>query len=73
MEQRPSHQSSFQHVELMDLVLVPIVIQQTQPIIQGVWSSVPIMGIIEQPLVQQNISVIIPPPTIEITLTCAYC
>jgi hypothetical protein len=73
LEQRPSHQSSFQHVELMDLVLVPIVIQQTQPIIQGVWSSVPIMGIIEQPLVQQNISVIIPPPTIEITLTCAYC
>jgi len=37
--------------------MAPIVVQQTQPFHQTVWSSVPIMGTIERPLVQQNILV----------------
>jgi hypothetical protein len=31
----------------MDAIAVLVVVQQTQPVIQGVWPSVPVMGIIE--------------------------
>jgi hypothetical protein len=37
--------------------MAPIAIQQTQPLHQTIWSNVPIMGIIERPLVQLSISI----------------
>jgi hypothetical protein len=57
LEQKPSHRFSFQqHVEWVNVVVVHV-LQQTQPIIQGVWSSVSIMGIVERPPIQRSISI----------------
>lgn len=33
-------------VELVDVVVVFVIIQQTQPITQGIWLNVPIMAIL---------------------------
>ncbi len=57
----------------MDIIVAPIVVRQTQPFTQGVWSNIPIMAIVEQALGQQGILVTTPKPTNEITLACAYC
>ncbi len=54
------------------MVAIPIVIWQTQLVTQGVWLNVHVMETIEWPLVQQNILVTNPQPTIEITLTSTY-
>jgi hypothetical protein len=56
----------------MEVVMAPIVVQQTQPLHQTIWLDVPIMGIVEQPLVHQNISITTNQPIVAITLTCAY-
>ncbi len=49
LEWRPSHQSSYQqHEKSMDAVIV-LVVWQTQPVAQGVWPSVHVMGIVEWP------------------------
>jgi hypothetical protein len=73
LEQNPSHRFSFQqHAKLVDAITIDIVVRQTQLVIQGVWPSIHVMGIIEQPLVQRNILVTTPQPTIEIALTYAY-
>ncbi len=52
--------------------MAPIVVQQTQPLHQTIWLDVPIMGIVEQPLVHQSISITTNQPIVAITLTCAY-
>jgi len=57
----------------MDAIVVPVVILQTQPLTQGVWPSVPIMGTIEWPPIQRSLLIITPQPAIEIALACAYC
>jgi hypothetical protein len=57
----------------VDVITIPIVIQQTQPVIQGVWSNILIMGTVEQPPIQQSILITTPQPIVEIALTCAYC
>ncbi len=58
LERRPSHRSSSQQpIESMEVITVPIVIRQTQPLHQTIWPSVPIMGTIERPLVQRSILV----------------
>jgi hypothetical protein len=56
----------------VEVVVALVAIQQT-PLHQIVWSNVPVMGIIERPLVQQSIPVRTTQPTIEVALTCAYC
>jgi hypothetical protein len=43
----------------MDAIKI-LVVQQTQPIIQGVWLSVLVMGIVERPFAQRNILVTTP-------------
>jgi hypothetical protein len=56
LERRPSHGfGSQQLVELVETIMAIVVIQQTQPFHKTFWLNVPIMGIIERPLVQQNI------------------
>jgi hypothetical protein len=50
-----------------------IVAQRTQPLHQLVWPSVPIMRIVERPLVQRSISITTTQPIVEATLTYAYC
>jgi len=57
----------------MDVVALLIIVSQTQHVTQGVWQNVPILGIVKQPPIQQNILVTAPQPTVEIALTCAYC
>ncbi len=56
----------------MEAIAALVAIQQT-PLHQIVWLNVPVMGIIERPLVQWGILVRTTQPTIEIALTCAYC
>jgi len=56
----------------MEVVVVFVVIRQTQPLNQTICSSVPIMGIVEQPPVQWSILVTNAQPIVEIALTCAY-
>ncbi len=52
LEQRPSHKLSFQQpVEPMEVVVILIVVQQTQPFHQIIWMSVLIMGTIERPII----------------------
>jgi hypothetical protein len=55
----------------VEATTIYVLFQQTQPLNQNVWSSVFVMGIVEQPPIQQ--SVLILHPTIEIASTCAYC
>jgi hypothetical protein len=57
----------------MDAIIVPNVVQQTQPLNQIIWPSVPVMGSVERTHVWRNIQVTNPNPTIEITLAYAYC
>ncbi len=45
---------------------------RTQHLTQGVWQNIPILGIVTQPPIQQNISVATPQPIVEIALTFAY-
>ncbi len=53
LEQKPSHRfGSQQLVELMEVIVVPIVVQQTQPFHQTIWPSVHVMGIVERPFDQ---------------------
>ncbi len=48
LEQRPSHRSGFQQPEeLVEVIVAPIVVRQTQPLHQTIWPNVPIMGTIE--------------------------
>jgi hypothetical protein len=48
LERKPSHRSSFQQPEkLVEVIMAPIVVQQTQPFHQTIWPNVPIMGTIE--------------------------
>jgi hypothetical protein len=56
----------------MDEVEVPVVVQQTELITQGVQSCLPIMGTIERPPIQKSILSTAPQPTIEVTITYAY-
>jgi hypothetical protein len=73
LEQKPSHRfGSQQLVELMEVIAPLVDVQQTQPLHQIVWPNVLVMGIVEQPLVQQSIRVTTTQPTFEIALTCAY-
>jgi hypothetical protein len=57
----------------VDVVVLLVVVQRTQPITQNVWPNVLVMGIVQWPLVQQSIPITNPQPTIEIALTYAYC
>jgi hypothetical protein len=65
--------NSQQPIELVEVVVAPIVIQQTQPLHQTAWFNVHVMGIIEQPFVQQSIPITTTHPIIEVALTYAYC
>ncbi len=52
LERAPSHRPSYQQfVEPVEVVTAHVAIQQTKPLHQIVWPNIPIMGIIEQPLV----------------------
>ncbi len=57
----------------MEVVAAPIIIQQIQLLHQIVWPNVSIIGIVEQPLIQQSIMVTTTQPIVEIALICAYC
>jgi len=73
LEQRPSHRFGFQqHVDLVEIIMAFVVVQQTQPLHQIVWLSVPITRTIERPLVQRNISITTTQPNVEVPLTYAY-
>lgn len=74
LERRLSHQFNFQpYVKLVEVVVVHVVVRQTQPLNQNVWPYVLIMGTIEGPTVQRNILVLSMHRTIGIALSCAYC
>jgi hypothetical protein len=55
------------------MIVIFIAIQRTQPVIQGVWPSVLVMGTVKWPPIQQNMLVTNPQPIDEIALTYAYC
>ncbi len=57
----------------MDVVALLIIVSQTQHVTQGVWQNIPILGIVTQLPIQQNISVATPQPIVEIALAFAYC
>jgi hypothetical protein len=57
----------------MEIVVVFVIVQQTQPFNQTICPSAPIMGTVERPFVQRSISVTNAQPIVEIALTCAYC
>jgi hypothetical protein len=58
--------------KLVETIVAPVVVQQTQPFHQIVWLNVLVMKTIERPLVQQSVPITTTQPTIEATLTCAY-
>ncbi len=39
----------------MEAIIILVIIRQTQPLNQNVYPSVHVMGIVEQPLIQQSI------------------
>ncbi len=50
LKQRPSHQCNFQpHAKPMEIVLIYVVVRQTQPLNQIICPNVPIMRIVERP------------------------
>jgi len=57
----------------VEVVVVAVIIQQIQLLHQIVWPNVSIMGIVDQPFVQQSIMVTTTQPIVEIALICAYC
>jgi hypothetical protein len=73
LERRLSHQFSFQRVKLVGVVVVHVVVRQTQPLNQNARQYVLIMGTIEGLIVQHSRLVLSVHPTIGITLSCAYC
>jgi hypothetical protein len=49
----------------MDAITILVVFSQTQHVTQGVWQNIPILGIVTQLPIQQNILVATPQPIVE--------
>jgi hypothetical protein len=56
----------------MDTIAI-LIIRQTQHVTQDIWQSILVLGTVEYPPIQQNISITTLQPIVEIALTCAYC